>query len=305
LRKLKLLKFKSLDKIMKWSFSIFVLFTTFLVLSIVDKPLCAYCQEVSYAGKTVNSWVSDLNYKNSKNTRKQAQEAVRQIGTNSLAFLLAEMSALGESWEKDPTNFFKTPTLADRILDVRIAFEVLGPTAKPAIQKLVGFLNEGRPPGIAAYELTQIDADSAVIALTQALTNKIYGVRCAAASNLFYVRSNATIAVPNLIACLKVESFENLTVGPFDTDAAPLRNFAAAMLGEIHKRPEIAVPALIESLQNDSSINVRIRAAHALGKFGNDAQAAIPALTQAAKQADYRVSLEATSALKKILLQSP
>ena len=137
------------------------------------------------------------------------------------------------------------------------------------------------------------------------MTNKIYGVRCAAASNLFYVRSNATIAVPNLIACLKVESFENLTVGPFDTDAAPLRNFAAAMLGEIHKRPEIAVPALIESLQNDSSINVRIRAAHALGKFGNDAQAAIPALTQAAKQADYRVSLEATSALKKILLQSP
>ena len=249
-------------------------------------------------------WLNDLNYKNPKETRGQAQEALRQIGTNSLPYLLIEMRDLGDLWKKDPTNFFNTPELADKIANIRVAFKVLGASAKPAIPSLVKLLNNGEPPGIAAYELTQIDPEAAAMALSQALTNKTYGVRCAAANNLLYVGTNAVIAVPNLILCLKVESLENLAAGPFDTDAAPLRSFAAAALSKIDKNPEIVVPALIERLQQDKSTIVRVRAAQALGGLGKSAQAAIPALTQATQDADSHVSHEATAALKKIQSQS-
>jgi len=286
-----------------------LLFAIFFVTGAVFKPLCAFCQdEPSYAGKTVNIWVSNLNYKNPKETRNQAQEALRQIGTNSLPFLLAEMHTLGELCAKDTTNGY-TSDLEDRIVNVRAAFKVLGSTAKPAISELINLLNEGKFSGAAAYVLTQVDPKAAVVALTQALTNENYEVRCYAADNLFLVRSNAdiAIAVTNLVLCLKMESLGDLTLtaGALETDTTRLRSSAAGTLGAIGKNPEIVVPALIERLQQDKSTIVRVRAAQALGELGKSAQAAIPALTQAAQDVDRHISLEATSALKKIQSSSP
>lgn len=78
------------------------------------------------------------------------------------------------------------------------------------------------------------------------------------------------------------------------------------LFGEIHADPQHCVPVLIQALQ-DPDEWTRISAAHALGMFGADAAAAIPALDKLAAQGlgptlymGLQVQSEARSALKRI-----
>ena len=74
---------------------------------------------------------------------------------------------------------------------------------------------------------------------------------------------------------------------------------AAIELGELHREPNVAVPALIQSLQSDDNY-MREKSATALGKFGSQAKSAIPALTKALEDSDTRVRRQAAVALKRI-----
>jgi len=80
-------------------------------------------------------------------------------------------------------------------------------------------------------------------------------------------------------------------IGPAAKPAIPLllrggtnsnpkvRSNALWALGEIHAEPQLCVPELIHAL-SDSDDWARLSAAHALGMFGNDAQSAVPSLTE-------------------------
>ncbi len=74
---------------------------------------------------------------------------------------------------------------------------------------------------------------------------------------------------------------------------------AARELGELHREPDLAVPALIRSLQSDDNY-MREQSATALGKFGSQAKPAVVALTKALEDSDARVRRQAAAALKRI-----
>ncbi len=252
-----------------------------------------------YNGRPLREWCKDFyNYQPPK-VRSNAKQAICQIGTNALPFLMNEMRTLGKLWrQKGAIKFNSSEELTDRVLDLRKAFEALGPIAKPAVPELVYLLNSATSGanGAAAYALTQIDPQVAVVALTQALTNKYIGARCSAAVELYEVRSNADIAVPNLIICLKDKTLE--------PSSTMLRAISADTLGVIHAHPETAVPALIEALK-DKELSVRIESARALGQFGNAALSAVLPLQQATNDSEHFVREVAALSLQQIQTNSP
>lgn len=76
-------------------------------------------------------------------------------------------------------------------------------------------------------------------------------------------------------------------------------NDAAIMLGELHREPDLAVPALIQSLQSADRY-VRQNSAVALSKFGEQAKPAITALTKALADSDSGVRSQAAAAIASI-----
>jgi HEAT repeat protein len=273
-----------------------ILLATIAVIALFTSACNSRSQQPAYNGKTLSEWVGDIGKSNEESA--QAQEAIRQIGTNAIPFLLKEISDLGELYQKvGATNFSKEGGM--RYINVHIAFKALGPIAKPAVPALLDLLTNTYASYSAAVVLTQIDPQTAAVALTEALTNNNINVRLVAASELFEVRSNADIALamPNLIQCLKDESTDKSA--SFD-----LITTAIDTLGGIHARPDIAVPALLETLTNKDFI-IRMVSARALGEFGNAAISAVPALEEATNDPDNHVRKIAVVALKKIQTPSP
>jgi HEAT repeat protein len=68
------------------------------------------------------------------------------------------------------------------------------------------------------------------------------------------------------------------------------RDHAAVSLGQIHLRPKVVIPALIEALKNDKVAFVRGAAADALGGFGPMAKDAVPVLIDALQDNDFAQS---------------
>lgn len=76
--------------------------------------------------------------------------------------------------------------------------------------------------------------------------------------------------------------------------------WCATLLGRIGPDAVVAVPALIDCLQNQSSIAARERAAWALGQIGSEASDAICALKEAVDSTDQRLSRAAKDAINLI-----
>jgi HEAT repeat protein len=71
-------------------------------------------------------------------------------------------------------------------------------------------------------------------------------------------------------------------------------------LGGIGKRPDLAVPVLLNALEHDTSSLVRRDAAQALGSFENDSEAVLPVLSKTLKDPNWEVRSGALSGLGKI-----
>jgi len=136
------------------------------------------------------------------------------------------------------------------------------------------------------------EADTVVPLLVKALQDSAPWVRLHAAGALNKVdRQTAakTDLVRVLVGCLTNQS---------------VANEATFALGDLHREPELAVPALIQSLQSPESY-VRGNSAGALARFGGQAQAAVPALQRALEDPDAYVRREAAAALKRINSDAP
>jgi HEAT repeat protein len=82
-------------------------------------------------------------------------------------------------------------------------------------------------------------------------------------------------------------------------DTPGVANDAVIELGELHRDPDLAVPALMQTLRSDD-IYIRENSAAALGKFGNQAKPAVNALHKALEDPDANVRQQAAMALKRI-----
>ena len=82
-------------------------------------------------------------------------------------------------------------------------------------------------------------------------------------------------------------------------DTPGVANDAVIELGELHRDPDLAVPALMQTLRSDD-IYIRENSAAALGKFGNQAKPVVNALHKALEDPDANVRQQAAMALKRI-----
>jgi len=79
-----------------------------------------------------------------------------------------------------------------------------------------------------------------------------------------------------------------------------VRRWAVARLGEAVDYPDLAVPILIRSLEQDPALDVRIHAASNLGDFKAAAFPAIPSLVAAARSPEYKLRYRAIGSLTRL-----
>jgi hypothetical protein len=228
-------------------------------------------------GKTLTLWLrtyapSSRAGRNSPEWKK-ADDAVRQIGTNCTPVLLQMIRA------RDSRLKLALISLARKQHLIKVQFvlaEELNVEASRAFIVLGDAAKDAVPLLMKTYD-ENISTES----------------QRAIADAMAWIGPSASSAIPLLLRAVT------------NSDASVRAN-ALWALGDIHAKPELCVPELVRGL-NDSNFWARLSAAHALGMFGADAQAAIAPLSeltnihfQAVMGMDFQVSLEARNALRKI-----
>ncbi len=247
--------------------------------------------EPTYAGKRLSDWVT-VRWDRNPEVKKQAEDAISQIGTNALPFLLAELEVHDKGLKlklvhwAEVLHFDKFRDLnADYIRRNRAAnaMAALGSLATPAMPELVRRLSSKLDVNFEyAFCLGHIGTN-ALVPLTTALTNVSNNVRQKAAYGLGWMRTNGQPAIPNLLISLQ------------DSDPR-VRGYSARSLGMIRCKPDVVIPALIASL-SDTNSSARSDAALALGDFGPAATAAIPDLIKVMSDPDSDVTNNAAHSL--------
>lgn len=257
--------------------------------------------EPRYDGRSLSEWVVALTDYSPDGEPEQAEEAIRQIGTNALPFLVqycryrparwrlksvAALEAVGEWLGRDwgqPPN--RCQVRAEGAL---AALRIFGPEAAVAIPTLTQILET---PGDDEHTMHAIFAlgyigIQALPPLMTVLTNSPSPLRSYAAMSLCALNTNAGPAVPSLVAYLRA------------TNA--LAEYAVLRLGQLQQEPGVVVPALISALQ-DSRPEIRYAAARALQQFGDQARSAAPALVNLMTDPESDVSEGATNAVRAIV----
>lgn len=201
---------------------------------------------------------------------KQAETAIRQIGTNAIPTCLKMMTT-----RESPLKLKLLALVPQRWLDrfhmpSRYDYRILG-----------------------AYGLIALGADekSSVPALVALLNDKDPGVRYPAVFALRSLGPVAGDALPSLINCLKDPEFA-------------VQSDAILGLGEIRQEPERVIPILVKFLdepQNPQhSIIIRADAIWSLRQFGAQAKPAVLVLLRLLNDAHEGIRSDATNALKAI-----
>jgi HEAT repeat protein len=237
-----------------------------------------------------------------------AIDAVRQMGTNALPFLVGDIRAREALiWKKMPVSVYRRFRFISRARnayyrddqgpherhDQAVFFlRAMGPLAKPAIPALAECLDQPETAEPAVDVLGFYDSHGpaglgldATSALLKAITNANFMVRRKAANALDLLRVDADLAIPALLRALR---------DPY----AEVRATAARGLG-YKAKAAVVVPALIGVL-DDSDRYVRSGALWRLGMHGSNAAPAVPKILGCLRDADVRVRTEATNAIRLI-----
>jgi hypothetical protein len=227
-------------------------------------------REPRFEGKPLSVWLEGYNLPKAQNEEswRQADEAVRQTGTNAIPTLLA-MLRLSDS-----------SPLKRRLLDLVARQHFI------KVQHVHAWAQNWR--AALAFKALGSDGRNAVPELMRLYENPSSAPsKRYTAMALGNIGPAAQEAVPLLLRALDSSS------------EMEVRESAVGALGQIRANPGLVVPTLIKCLNNDSTV-VESEAAIVLGTFGADAKPAIPALVEmlAPPRADLRVC--ATNALKQI-----
>jgi HEAT repeats len=142
-----------------------------------------------YQGRTLSQWLKDIDYGRSPATREQALAAIREMGTNALPGLIADLGHVDSPFRKmlmravniQPWVHVKFRTPNERYVWATLAFEALGPEARPAGPALEALFDSN--PIYALHAYAALGPES-IPALGRALTNENKWVRWNAASAL-------------------------------------------------------------------------------------------------------------------------
>ncbi len=224
--------------------------------------------EPSSHGKRLSTWVLKTPLYAANKTNMDAVVALREIGTNAVPYLVALLNSKNSSlatrlWQaSDRMPFIRWHLMSDfeRCHRAMQALSILEHDACPALPELRKLLTDQNytgglthPQEEAAAVLAHIRPEGVAI-LVQATTNKDQWVQKAAIQALGSNPPAEPGVVVSLTHCLKSENPD-------------VRLLAAVAIGMLQEDPEIAVPALREAL-NDESTVVQQSVAHSLTKFG-------------------------------------
>ena len=237
---------------------------------------CATSHEPQFERVTLTEWLHrHQDAPADSEAEKQATAAIRTIGTNALPLLVANLSVYD----------LKKQTLGKN------GFEILGPTAAPAIPALTRLLYDTNEmiSFYAAQSLAPIGA-AAVPVLVEALEKHAnrseYMIGTHAALVLWELGTNARPAIPVLLEDLRHKN-------------PRIRQRAADTLGNITIDPELVIPALTNVITHDLHIPTCHTAIGALKQYGPIARdAAVPTLLPLLENAQFKSS--ASNALMEI-----
>ncbi|MEO8077111.1 MAG: HEAT repeat domain-containing protein [Acidobacteriota bacterium] len=221
-----------------------------------------------------NTWIDQL-YSQNPTVSSAAAKYVEQLGPRALPMIHTTL--------QDPAA---TPEHVKAALK---ACGILGPAAASAIGEVAEQLPD---PALTA---------EAAIALSFMGPEAFGPLRESLASDDPIVRREALRSIGKLKERAPLQSSAVVPLGVARmTDADPgIRSVAATYLGIIHEGGSDAVSALATGLQ-DPEVQVRLASATALGSFGPEAEAALPALRKAASDSDAEVAREAGVTLVKL-----
>ncbi len=293
-------------------------FLAIFALAVLALLFFRSAKEPSCHGILLSEWIAIYN-QHDPGFRLEAKEALSEIGTNALPYLIKWIGYEPPKWktflgrERDPGFDIGAPkrwiprSLTDhpgreRAGEAMVAFEILGPSASPAIPHLLTLAKSANEeqsklatislgligtPAIPA--LMQLISDSSLSPDTRFCATRTLNDLAYSAMVWGNLGTNATPAVPLLIANLNDK--DRIVAGE-----------SASVLGTLKSQPETVVPALMVALQNTDSL-VRARAAHALGEFRAKALRALPPLTNALTDTDDDVRKCATNSIRKIAVE--
>ena len=253
-------------------------------------------REPRFQGRRLSSWLEDYGQGQQKN--QQVNEAVRQIGTESLPWLLRMLKS------KDSTLKLKVVNAVTKLGFKRIRFipaeewrkraawavMSLGEKAKPALPDLVNLFGNTQTVVWATAAVSGLGWD-AVPVLCGQMTNPDDQVRSIVSSAILKLclqpgaKDHRVEVIPLLL--------RNLSDAKYN-----IRSDAAGALGAIAES-STAVPSLMVNLR-DTNVYVCAMTAQALGRFGTNAAAAVPTLLELSKNQDSFLHDKALEALKQI-----
>jgi hypothetical protein len=210
--------------------------------------------EPAYQGKPLSYWLAGYDTGNYNQAHPhgpappahaEANEAIRQIGTNSFPILLHMLQQ-------------PNPILTDRLFNL--------------LQKQ-HFIKVPFAPANLNYK-----AMNAFMALGSRASNAVPGLIAIFEADPSPFPQQAIPGILGEIGPPAGEAIPALLQGIAHTNVL-VRHNAVYALGKIHAQPKLVVPALIKCLDDPEPL-VRAEAATALGEFGKDAQSAVPALRE-------------------------
>jgi hypothetical protein len=161
--------------------------------------------EPSYQGRKLLDWLADVvvvfGQPSEEQIEKQtrASQAIRQMGTNVIPFLLADLGAGNPPSVKYDREDLRSAD--ERMLQASWAFDALGSAGKPAIPQLVKLLDVS--PGYVPGALAGIGRE-ALPELLQALTNENFWVRDNTAADLANAIYRGKISGHEAVAALPI-----------------------------------------------------------------------------------------------------
>lgn len=239
-------------------------------------------QKPSYEGRSLASWTTEFDGFYGPEWQ-EAEKAVLAIGTNGLPVLIRLLQAEDDPLRRRVNAFLSSqswlhyqPVTAHNLRKRGlIACSKLGTNARPAIRAITNLLYDPELSRIAAQVLTGFGSEMTPV-LTNATSHVDPKIRYGAIAPMALLRDRSV--VPTLLHCLH------------DPDAE-VRMFATEVLGVATDDPHVAIPALLESLQ-DTNAGVRSAAAYRLGHWvgHEEATAAVPLLVKALEDTAQGVS---------------
>jgi hypothetical protein len=228
----------------------------------------------------------------STNSLYQANEAVRQLGTNALPTLCKLIET------KDSTLGLQTRMFlaGSRFGGFLIQHGYLAPVSPGVFHQIEGF------SGLYALRTNAVGAVPTLIKLcdqTNFLEERLQAVRL-----LGEIGPGAKDAVPALIRVATTPVRAPMAIGWDPSMEARIQACYALM--QIRAEPEMSVQAMVRCL-HDPEGRIRFVALQCIGLFGKDAQSAVPALVDVIKtnsppnkNADAELKKDAERVLKQI-----